>query len=192
MYLFISQQMFHFLPFKSTNSDWDQLEEFFFQFQNFFSKTLFWVLFSGQNSSVQQWVWLGIDSYLVMFFSFFLDSEPESEDSYYGTPRNNNNKRRKSRGILKTTPSEYVFTFACIYSCLYEVSSYSTHHSRLTERFSFQSYLMLSCKNVALSQSPPPQKKRKIQIKNNWRGLHYCSYLMLYFSILLMIVIKYF
>ena len=36
----------------------------------------------------------------------FLDSEPESEDSYYGTPRNNNNKRRKSRGILKTTPSE--------------------------------------------------------------------------------------
>lgn len=34
------------------------------------------------------------------------DSEPESEDSYYGTPRNNNNKRRKSRGILKTTPSE--------------------------------------------------------------------------------------
>ncbi|XP_062577403.1 rac GTPase-activating protein 1-like isoform X1 [Saccostrea cucullata] len=33
------------------------------------------------------------------------DSEPESEESYYGTPRNNNN-RRKSRGILKTTPSE--------------------------------------------------------------------------------------
>lgn len=138
-------------------------KNFFFQFQNFFSKTLFWVLFSGQNSSVQQWVWLGIDSYLVMFFSFFLDSEPESEDSYYGTPRNNNNKRRKSRGILKTTPSEYVFTFACIYSCLYEVSSYSTHHSRLTERFSFQSYLMLSCKNVALSQSPPPKKKEKFK-----------------------------
>ncbi|XP_056007736.1 rac GTPase-activating protein 1-like isoform X2 [Ostrea edulis] len=34
------------------------------------------------------------------------DSEPESEDSYYATPRNNNNKRRKSRGILKTTPLE--------------------------------------------------------------------------------------
>lgn len=78
-------------------------KNFFFSFRIFFLKLCSEFFFLR--------VWLAIDSYLVMFFSFFLDSEPESEDSYYGTPRNNNNKRRKSRGILKTTPSEYVFTF---------------------------------------------------------------------------------
>lgn len=96
-------------------------KNFFFSFRIFFIKLCFEFFFLR--------VWLAIVFILSCFFLFFLDSEPESEDSYYGTPRNNNNKRRKSRGILKTTPSEYVFTFANIYSCLYEVSSYSTHHS---------------------------------------------------------------
>lgn len=46
---------------------------------------------------------------------FFLDSEFESEDLYYGIFRNNNNKRRKFRGIFKIIFLEYVFINVCIY-----------------------------------------------------------------------------
>lgn len=132
-------------------------KNFFFSFRIFFLKLCSEFFFLGRILQYSNECGQELILILSCFFLFFLDSEPESEDSYYGTPRNNNNKRRKSRGILKTTPSEYVLTSAC------------TVYIHVFKKFS----------HIEL-------------IIHDYYLLHYCSYLMLYFSILLMIVIKYF